>query len=86
MNLVNASLSQFLASGGILRKIRIFVTLRIQQKGSAELLSFPPPLFFFIFYLFFLKLGVIHFREHKVYILTETGVQKLPGPQKQLAR
>lgn len=62
----------------------MFVTLRIQQKGSAELFSFPPsPL---IFFFFFLKLGVIHFREHKVYILTETGVRKLPGPQKQLAR
>lgn len=33
-----------------------------------------PPLFFFFFF-FFLKLGVIHFREHKVYILTETGVR-----------
>ena len=59
----------------------------MQQKGSAEFFSFPPsPLIFFFFLFFFLKLGVIHFREHKVYILTETGVRKLPGPQKQLAR
>lgn len=61
--------------------MRIVVTLRITTKGKCRARFFPSPHFFF----FFLKLGVIHFREHKVYILTET-VQKLPGPQKQLAR
>lgn len=54
-----------------------------QREVQSSSLSLPPPHFSFFF---FLKLGVIHFREHKVYILTETGVRKLPGPQKQLAR
>lgn len=39
------------------------------HKGSAEFFPYPHLSFFF------LKLGVIYFREHKIYILTETGVQ-----------
>lgn len=65
----------------MLRKIRKFLHWKY-NKREVQSSSFLPPPYFFIF----LKLGVIHFREHKVYILTETGVQKLPGPQKQLAR
>lgn len=82
---MNAPLKPISGSmGEILRKIRIFIILWDYGKGSAELFLSLSPLLFFFFY--FLKLGVTHFREHKVYILTETGVQKLPGPQKQLAR
>lgn len=83
MNLVNASLSQFLASGGYSKKNYLLHGEYSKREVQSSSLSLPPPLLFFFF---FLKLGVIHFREHKVYILTETGVQKLPGPQKQLAR
>lgn len=81
-------LNQFLASwrNEYFKKLDICYTEKCNKREvQSSSLSLPPPSFFSFFF-FFLKLGVIHFREHKVYILTETGVRKLPGPQKQLAR
>lgn len=80
MNLVNVSYSQLLALWGIKKNENSCYTENNNKREvQSSFLSLPS------FFFFFLKLGVIHFREHKVYILTET-VQKLPGPQKQLAR
>lgn len=60
-------LCQFLALWRMLKLAHLLSFDIIREVRS----SFPTPTFLF----FFLKLGVIYFREHKIYILTETGVQ-----------
>lgn len=68
MNLVSVP---FMPISGIMEDVKIS-TLYFDITREVRS-SFPTPTFFFLF--FFVKLGVMYFREHKIYILTETGVQ-----------